>query len=179
MLLTCPNRGVFMLHIWVPYFCKNHVNSRSKTNIFASNCIQCKTKSVWFDEKHAKFYGKTYKFFNFLAPYCRESKIQHPTCRVVGIPKYAPAAYWKLLSDDWGRFEFIMVSSPTPHWRVTPHHRPKTLREVIKPALLIKQLLNFVFFREISQIRTLFSRDLPSVQLARLEFMKEFNRFFL
>ena len=27
---------------------------------------------------------------NFSAPYCRESKVQHPTCRVVGIPKYAP-----------------------------------------------------------------------------------------
>ena len=35
-----------------------------------------------------KFEGKTYKFLNFSAPYCRESK---PTSRVVGIPKYAPA----------------------------------------------------------------------------------------
>ena len=28
---------------------------------------------------------------NLSTPYCGESKIQHPTCRGVGIPKYAPA----------------------------------------------------------------------------------------
>ena len=30
---------------------------------------------------------------NFSSPYCRESKVQNPTSRVVRIPKYAPE--WK------------------------------------------------------------------------------------
>ena len=38
----------------------------------------------------SKYYGITYKFFNYSAPYCRDSKIQHPTSRVVGTFKYAP-----------------------------------------------------------------------------------------
>ena len=41
--------------------------------------------------KNMHILGKKHKFWNFSAPYCRESKIQHPTCRVVGITKYAPA----------------------------------------------------------------------------------------
>ena len=48
--------------------------------------------------KKCRFLGKTYKFLDFSAPYCRESKIQHPTCRVVGIPKYAPGCCSKILS---------------------------------------------------------------------------------
>ena len=75
--------GAYLCCKWVPYLCENHVDGQSKTNIFASNYLECKTKSVCFDEK-------TYKFLNFSAPYCRVSKIQHPTCRLVGIPKYAP-----------------------------------------------------------------------------------------
>ena len=51
--------------------------------------LNVRPKSVCFDEKHANFRVK-HIFLNFSAPYCRESKIQHPTCRVVGIPKYAP-----------------------------------------------------------------------------------------
>ena len=47
-------------------------------------------QNLFFWWKTCKFEGKTYKFLNFSAPYCRESNIQHPTCRVVGIPKYAP-----------------------------------------------------------------------------------------
>ena len=38
---------------WVPYFCKNHVDCRSKTYIFLSNHLECKTKPVCSDEKHA------------------------------------------------------------------------------------------------------------------------------
>ena len=84
--------GAYLCCKWVPYLCENHVDGgRWKTNIFASNYLECETKSVCFDEKHAHFTVKHYKFLNFSAPYCRESKTQHPTCRVVGIPKYAPA----------------------------------------------------------------------------------------
>ena len=32
-----------------------------------------------------------YKFFSYSAPYCRESKIQHPTSRMVGTLEYVPA----------------------------------------------------------------------------------------
>ena len=39
----------------------------------------------------SQFYGITYKFFNYSAPYCKVSKIQHPTSRVVGTLNYAPA----------------------------------------------------------------------------------------
>ena len=70
--------------------------------------------------KICKFQGKTYRFLNFSAPYCRESKY-HPTCRVVGIPKYAtgrgdPMDYGTLLfsicpnaQQSHGRFS---VTSP-------------------------------------------------------------------
>ena len=74
----------------VPYFYQNHVNGRSKTNIFASKYLECKTKSVCFNEKHANFRENT-QILDFSTPYCRESKIQYPTCRVVGIPKYTLA----------------------------------------------------------------------------------------
>ena len=47
-------RGVFMLQM-SKYFCEIHVDGRSKNNIFASNYLECKTKSVCFDEKHANF----------------------------------------------------------------------------------------------------------------------------
>ena len=48
----------------------------------------------------SKFEGITYKFFNYSAPYCGESKIQHPTSRVVGIGtlKYATASIYNWLA---------------------------------------------------------------------------------
>ena len=98
--------GAYLCCKWVPYFCDNHVDGQSKTNIFASNYLECKTQSDCFDEKHANFRVK-HKFLNFSAPYCRESKIQHPTCRVVGIPKYAPV--WK---QSWITHNQIDICQP-------------------------------------------------------------------
>ena len=40
--------------------------------------------------KTSKYKVKIHKFFSYSAPYCRESKILHPTSRAVGAPKYAP-----------------------------------------------------------------------------------------
>ena len=48
------SRGVFMLQMnTLPL--RELVDGWSKTNIFASNYLKCKTKSVCFDEKHANF----------------------------------------------------------------------------------------------------------------------------
>ena len=61
----------------VPYFCQNHVDGRSKTNIFASKYLNVRPNlSVLM--KNMQILGKT-QILDFSAPYCRESKIQHPT----------------------------------------------------------------------------------------------------
>ena len=86
--------GVFYAANKYPTFQRNenYVNCQSTTYGFVLNYPEWKTNlSVLM--KNSKFWVKTYKFFNYAAPYCRESKIQHPTSRIVGTLKYAPASY--------------------------------------------------------------------------------------
>ena len=82
---------------------ENHVDCQSKLR---PNYPDGKTNlSVLI--KKSKFYGITYKFFNYPAPYCRVSKNQHPTGRVVGTLKYAPGSlrYW--WNDRWWLSNYV------------------------------------------------------------------------
>ena len=47
-------------------------------------------QNMSFLMKNMQILGWNIQILDFLAPYCSESKFQYPTCRVVGIPKYAP-----------------------------------------------------------------------------------------
>ena len=85
------NPGAYLCCKWVPYFCKNHVDGHSKTNIFSSKYLECKTKSVCFDEKRTNFGVKHTNSWIFQHPTVGSQKFNTPSCRVVGIPKYAPA----------------------------------------------------------------------------------------
>ena len=51
--------------------------------------------------------GTTYKFFIYSAPYCRVSKIQHPTSRVVGTLKYACGSLSHWLNDRWWLSNYV------------------------------------------------------------------------
>ena len=65
--------------------------------------------------KNMQILRKRYKFLNFSAPYCRESRIQHPTCRVVEIPKYAPDCYhldWMYMYNNSLSLQFFNLEWP-------------------------------------------------------------------
>ena len=57
---------------WVPYFWDDHVSCLSKTYDFSSKLPWIEDKICLFWHKTYKFQGKTCKFLNFSAPYCRE-----------------------------------------------------------------------------------------------------------
>ena len=57
---TCNQGRIYVAN--ESYLCDNHVDSWSKTKIFTSNYLECKTKSVCFDENHANFRLKSINY---------------------------------------------------------------------------------------------------------------------
>ena len=89
-----------------------------------------------FRWKTSKFQSKTYRFFNFWTPYCAASKIEHPTCRVVGTPKYAPASPWYYcgLKRNHNRFGLPQPLYPSTQSFIGSLALDLTVRDTTSPS---------------------------------------------